>query len=140
MVNKGVFDTNTRRDRRFEKIERAGWEHERSKLKTEAPTAWGTKRGRIDIRINEDDGSVSIIELKATNWDHIKPSRIRVTALRHACQVWRYINDFVENQKCQVCPGIIYEMEPTDPEVRRVVESALHERCLQVVWRNSGCG
>ena len=133
---KNTFLRNVERGRRFEVAERASWAHEGGKLGFEAPSDWKGKAGRIDIQIDESDGSISIIELKATDWDLIKRYRIRATALRHARQVWRYVNDAVIAKGKEVCPGVVYERQPSDDNVRLEVEEALHERCLQVVWRN----
>jgi hypothetical protein len=61
-------------------------------IQFEAATAWGSRHGRIDIRI--DDGTdIAVVEIKATNWDRLKRGTIRRMALRHARQIWRYIDD-----------------------------------------------
>ena len=135
MDKKAKFRVDVARGRKFEVCERAEWAHEAEKLDFEASTEWKDKSGRIDIKINEEDGSISIVELKATDWDRIKRSRIRTTALRHARQVWRYVNDAVLTESREVCAGVVYEREPSDEIVREEVEAALNERLLQVVWR-----
>ena len=85
-----TFEENIRRGRRFETEEKAGWSHiPRDQIQCEATTTWESKRGRIDIKIDERDGSVAIVEIKATNWDALMPKSIRPTAHRHARQVWR---------------------------------------------------
>lgn len=122
--------------RRFEAEERNGWGHiPRGHIAFEARTVWESKAGRVDIKIDEKDGSVAIVEIKATDWDAVKPHRIRPTAQRHARQVWRYVNDHLEVQSKEVCPGVVYEYEPTNPEVQAQVEQVLNERFIQVVWR-----
>jgi hypothetical protein len=106
------FSENVQRGRRFEREKRAQWGHiPGQRVHIEARTEWKGKRGRIDIRIDEDDGSVSIIELKATDWDSVKPHRLRATAHRHARQVWRYINDHFASAT-DVNPGIVYAQQP----------------------------
>lgn len=124
-----------RRGRAFEAEERAGWDHvPREHIQFEVSTRWQSKRGRIDIRI--DDGKdIAVVEIKATDWDRLKPGTIRSTALRHARQIWRYIDDHVETQGRSVDPGIVYEFEPTDDAIRLEVERAINGRCVQVVWR-----
>lgn len=130
------FRANLLRGRRFEAEERAGWGHvAKQHIRLEAPTTWASKHGRIDIKIDEDDGSVAIVEIKATDWNALPSTRIRATAQRHARQVWRYVNDHVESQGKDVCAGIVYEHEPRLRAVRLLVEQLLNDRCLQVVWR-----
>jgi hypothetical protein len=94
----------------------------------------GPKRGRVDVRVDETDGSVSTVELKATDWDGMKPDRIRPNALRHARQVWRYISTEVETGT-DVCAGVVYQWTPSSEAVRNTVEETLNERLIQVVWR-----
>ncbi len=129
------FQEYCRRGRAFEAEERAGWGHiPREHIQFEAATAWGSRRGRIDIRI--DDGTdIAVVEIKATNWDRLKRGTIRRTALRHARQIWRYIDDHVETQGKSVSPGIVYEYEPKDDAIRMEIERVINDRCVQVVWR-----
>jgi hypothetical protein len=135
------FTKNIRSGRRFESEERAGWAHvPREHVRHEAATKWQSKKGRIDIKIDEGSGVVTLVEIKASNWDALKPERIRATALRHARQVWRYINDFSDNQGKDVFAGIVYENEPANPEIRRVVEQILNDRFIQVAWRKEKSG
>jgi Holliday junction resolvase-like predicted endonuclease len=130
------FSEDVRRGRRFEAEERAGWRHiARQNIAFEAATAWGPKRGRIDIKIDEDAGYIAIVEIKATDWDRLKRDRIRATARRHSRQIWRYVDDHVENQGKEVCPALVYEYEPSDARVRAEVEQVLNDCLIQVVWR-----
>jgi hypothetical protein len=133
------FSENVRRGRRFEAEEKAGWNHIPVKrIHFEASTIWSSKRGRIDIKIDENDGSVTIIEIKSTNWDALSQHRIRCTSQHHARQLWRYINDYLLNQSMDVCAGIIYENEPNNRQVGILVEQVLNDQGIQVVWRNTG--
>ncbi len=130
------FVKDIQRGRRFEAEERAGWAHiPEEQIQFEANTQWKSKRGRIDIQIDDADGFVTIVEIKATDWDSLKPHRIRPTVLRHARQVWRYVNDFVDAQNTEVCPSIVYEYEPRSREFREAIEQELNVRGIQVVWR-----
>ncbi len=130
------FRKNIRRGQKFEAEEKAGWNHiPRRHKEFESQTAFGTKCGRIDIKIDESKGYVTIIEIKATEWDRLMPHRIRPTAQRHACQIWRYISDYVDTQGRDVCPALVYEFEPKDPCIRKLVEQILSDRLIQVVWR-----
>jgi len=73
------------RGRRFEDREKATWQKlDSGRAETEARTVFERRRGRVDVRVDEEDGSVSIVELKATDWDRMKANRVRPNALRHA--------------------------------------------------------
>src|SRR3712207_1681335 len=86
------FHDDIRRGRAFEADERAGWDHvAREHIAFESPTSFGDKRGRIDIKIDEGEDYVVVVEIKATDWDKLKRDRVRATAQRHARQIWRYI-------------------------------------------------
>jgi hypothetical protein len=130
------FLKRVKRGRKFEEWERAHWNNElNSAAKFEAPTEWEGKRGRIDIKLQlEDDGSVVIVEIKATNWDNLKEHRIRPTALRHSRQIWRYIEDQL-SLLFDVTPAIVYPYPPITPGRKEQVEEILNERGIQFVWR-----
>lgn len=135
-MQKRNYLVDTQRGRLFEMEERAGWDHvPKEFVSHETQTEWLTKKGRIDIRIDEQDGVVTIVELKATDWDRQKPERLRPNALRHARQVWRYINDYVENRGKVVFAGIVYENEPRSEAVRLAVEEIVNAKFIQVAWR-----
>jgi hypothetical protein len=136
-----VFQENMRRGRHFEAAERKGWRHfAKEHRHYEAVTAWASRRGRIDIKIDEHDGVVAIVEIKATDWDALKRASIGRTAQRHVRQVWRYINDHVENQAKEVCAGVVYKHEPKNRETRFRVEQILNDRFIQVAWRKERLG
>ena len=81
-----------------------------------------------------------MIEVKATNWDRIPPHRMRATALRHTRQLWRYLNTEAYGDGTEVCPGLIYQQEPSDPGIRTEVESVMDERVIAVVWHSPSAG
>lgn len=130
------FIENIRRGRKFEREEKAGWKHiGMDREKFEAPTIWGSKSGRIDIKIDEGLPFIAIIEMKATDWNRISRTNIRSTVQRHARQIWRYIDDYVENRGRDVCPSLVYERPPRSDRVKTEIEGILNERFIQVVWR-----
>ena len=95
------------------------------------------RQGRLDLFVNEledDDlgGFVSVVEIKATDWDRVRRPRRLVQA--HRWQVWRYIEKYLDLDEVSVCAGVIYPRAPSDPEVKRLVVEHLHEHGLQVVW------
>jgi len=124
------------RGRRFEKWERSQWKGDyNQRAKFEMPTQWKGKRGRMDIcLVDDDDGMTIIAEIKATNWDALKSHRVRPNALRHARQIWRYIDSALIKQS--VAPGIIYPKTPKKPGRKKEIESIFNERFVQVVWRD----
>jgi hypothetical protein len=121
--------------RKFEEWERAHWNNElNSAAEFEAPTNWKGKQGRVDIKLRlEEDGNVVIVEIKATDWDKIKDNRIKPNILRHANQIWRYIEAHLS--PLDVTPAIVYPVPPTTPGRKELVEEILNERGIQVVWR-----
>jgi len=129
------FIENISRGRSFEKKERAEWfDIKEAVASFEVPTRWKGRPGRIDIRIDELGDFISIAEIKATNWDKILPHRIRPTALRHARQLWRYVNKQIE-EGVSVCPGLIYEKKPSNLALKTRIEELLNDLMIQVVWR-----
>jgi len=123
------------RGRQFEAWERSQWNGKiNSTADFEAPTVWKGKRGRVDIRLKlEEDGHMVIVEIKATQWDKLKKHRVRPTALRHAHQIWRYIDAHLS--PLDVTPAIVYPSPPTRPGLKEQLEEILNERGIQVVWR-----
>jgi hypothetical protein len=93
-------------------------------------------RRRIDILVDEGSDWVTVIEAKRTDWDRLKRRRVRPNALRHARQIWIYVEKFVDGEGRDVCPGVIYDKVPGTPGRVDEVESILGERAVQVVWRS----
>jgi hypothetical protein len=129
------FLKSVRRGRKFEGWERSHWKGGiNDDAKFEAATKWNGKRGRVDIRLRmEEDGQIVIVEIKATNWDRMKSHRIRPNALRHANQIWRYIEAHLSPS--DVVPAIVYPSPPKTSGRKEQVELLLEERGIQVVWR-----
>jgi hypothetical protein len=136
-MNWDSFAENIRRGRRFEKQERPQWVGDESiSVKIEAPTQLKGKRGRIDIRLfDAEEGHAIIIELKATDWDKMTAHRVRPNALRHARQIWRYIETESDVLAHKVTPGIIYPVAPKTPGRKEEIETILGEQSIEVVWR-----
>src|SRR5919108_1936015 len=109
------FIKRVQRGRKFEEWERSQWNSQlNSAAEFEASTSWKGKRGRVDIKLRvEDDGNIVIVEIKATDWDKIKDERVRPTALRHASQIWRYIEAHLT--PLDVTPAIVYPSPPQKP-------------------------
>lgn len=129
------FSYRIDRGRKFENWERAFWKDGINALaEFETPTQWEGKRGRMDIRlVDVQEGHTIVVELKSTNWDSIKSYRVRPNALRHARQIWRFIE--AELQCQPVLPAIVYSRCPKSLERKAMVEALLNDRLIQVVWR-----
>lgn len=123
------------RGRRFELAEKAEWQDIRSRRVAYEQTLRlkSGSSGRIDLLIDEFDGSQTIIEAKASDWDVMAVHRIRPNALRHARQVMKYVYPYWE-QGIDVCASVVYPTPPTSRERRKQIETVLDERGIQVVW------
>lgn len=121
--------------RKFEEWERSFWNNKlNSAAEFEASTDWQGKHGRVDIRLKlDEDGQIVIVEIKATNWDKIKENRVRANVLRHANQIWRYIDAHLN--PFDVVPAVVYPYPPQTLGRKEQVEEILNERGIQVVWR-----
>lgn len=136
------FQNKIRLGRNFEKQERSFWvgkEHETSRI--EAGVCYKGRLGRVDLIEDISTSEILVVELKATDWDSMASNRIRANALRHARQVWRYINAYLDKSKLEtaretVHPAIVYALTPKTTQRRDEVEAALNEQAIQVVWRD----
>lgn len=92
------------------------------------------RRGRIDIFIDQINDFVTVVEIKATNWDAVKRKNRRKLLGSHRRQVLRYVDKYLDHDGVNVCAGIIYPRSPHCPGLREEVETYLNEHALQVVW------
>ena len=91
--------------------------------------------GRADILIAEDgDDFVTIIEIKATDWDKIKPKNIKRNLWSHQRQIFMYIDKYIDYENLNVCPALIYPYPPKTPGLRELVESYLAAYGPPVYW------
>jgi len=131
------FSERVQRGRAFERWERSFWrdaEHEGAQF--EPSTEWKGKYGRIDIKLDQaEEGLAVVVELKATNWDKMSSYRVRPNALRHARQLWRYVeSELAEGH--DVIPAMVYPVEPQTPGRKEEIEAILNDLGIQVVWRS----
>jgi len=96
------------------------------------------RRGRVDIFVDDDSDEkhVAIVEIKASDWDRMKPKAVRRNVLRQARQVWSYIDAQIDLHGKDVSPGIIYPKRPSSMERLEEIESILNNRGIQVVWHD----
>jgi len=97
----------------------------------------GDKKGRVDIFVEEiGENLVSVVEIKNTNWDKIKPENIQRNVKRQARQIWKYIESQTDLEGKEVSPGIIFPKLPMDPDKLMQIESVFGDEWIQVVWEN----
>lgn len=130
--------------KKFHKIVQSDWsktasggklfiEHTISLLKTVKETK-RSKHGRLDMFVDELGNYVSIIEIKSTDWNKVKPGNLRKLLGSHRRQLWNYIEKYLDQLKTDVCPGLIYPVTPKSIEIKKGIEEYLNEYGIQVVW------
>jgi hypothetical protein len=92
------------------------------------------RRGRLDVFIDQIDDFVTVVEIKATDWDRVLCRNRRKLLASHRRQVLRYVDKYLDDDHISVCAGIVYPKAPSSDAVRIEVESYLNEHALQVVW------
>lgn len=88
--------------------------------------------GRIDLFIDQQSDFVSVIEIKATNWDRVKHRRKLLGS--HRRQVLKYVDKYLAGDILSVCAGIIYPCAPKSTEVREEVEAYMEGNAIQLLW------
>jgi hypothetical protein len=79
-------------------------------------------------------GDIAIYEIKATDWDRIKPKNRRRNLYRHWKQLIEYVEKFVEVDGFSVSLGIIYPEPPRTPGLREYVEETVEEYGACAYW------
>ena len=92
--------------------------------------------GRADILITELGDFVTILEIKATDWDRIIPRNVTKNLWSHQRQLFRYVDKYLEVDGLDVCLGIIYPRPPTKAGLRERVESYLESYGVPAYWYN----
>ncbi|MCP5372237.1 MAG: hypothetical protein H6907_10950 [Hyphomicrobiales bacterium] len=90
--------------------------------------------GRMDVFVGELDGYAVILEIKATDWDRIKPANVRRNLWRHQRQLFRYIDTFMDGTGLDVCLGVIYPEPPRTPGLRARIEAILEDYGTPAYW------
>jgi hypothetical protein len=93
--------------------------------------------GRMDILIDDRDKDyVMIMEIKATDWDRIKPKNYRRNLWRHGRQLHKYIDKFLEVDKLgSVGLAMIYPSAPKKEGLRaKIEEMAMNQYSFPVYW------
>jgi len=104
------------------------------KLPLLSQTARKVRKGRLDLFVGEMGDLVSVVEIRSTDWDRINPKNIGRLLRSHRGQIWKYIEEFVDNRRIDVCAGIIYPHAPNSNKLRKRVEDYMIEYGIPVVW------
>lgn len=132
-----------RRGKEFQEVVQADWKetaegkiHKEHTIKMLPAKAFPqrTRRGRMDLFVDEVGNFIVIVEIKATDWDRILIRNIQKNLASHRRQVWRYIDKHHEGDGLDVCAGIIYPSEPKKPGLKERIEQYLNDNGIQVVW------
>ena len=96
------------------------------------------RRGRVDIFVDDDsdENHVAVIEIKASDWDRMKPKSVRRNAMRQVRQIWSYIDSQVDLEGKDVSPGIIFPTRPSDKNRLEEIEDIFNDWGIQVVWHD----
>ena len=96
------------------------------------------RRGRIDIFVDDDsnENHVAVVEIKASDWDRMKPRAVRRNAMRQVRQLWSYIDAQLELEGKEASPGIIFPTRPSDLERLEAIEQIFNNSGIQVVWHD----
>ena len=130
-----------RRGKEFQRVVQRDFEHNSKSglVRSEhtvslAGTSARQRRGRMDILVAEMGNLVAILEIKATDWDRIKPQNVTKNLYRHQRQLWMYLERYLDVEQLEVSPGIIYPTAPRTPGLRERVEAYLDERGAPAYW------
>ena len=101
-------------------------------------TKLSKRRGRMDIFVDDDsnENHVTIVEIKATDWDKMKEKNVQRNAMRQVKQIWSYIDVQLDLEGKEVSPGIIFPKLPSDRERLKKIEKIYNDWGIQVVWHN----
>ncbi len=94
------------------------------------------KSGRMDIIIHdESENYVMIMEIKATDWDKIKPKNIKRNLYRHSKQLYNYIDKFMLIDNRTVGLAMLYPEPPKTKGLREFIETcAMDNYSFPVYW------
>jgi len=103
------------------------------------------RRGRTDIFVDDEepDGTVAIVEVKASDWDRMTDQAVRRNVRRQIRQIRGYIESQLvageytdTGEGKDVCPGIIFPKRPKDRKRMQLIEDMFLEEGIPVVWHD----
>jgi len=93
----------------------------------------GNRKGRLDVLVTDLGDYVAVYEIKATDWDRIKPKNIKKNAWKHQRQLIKYVDSYVE-EDVDVSLGIIYPYPPKKQGLKELIESYLENYGTPAYW------
>jgi hypothetical protein len=130
-----------RRGKRFHKIVQAdlGQDTKDESIRCEVPIEFFLKKGkkkwgRADILISDESDLVAVLEIKATDWDRIKPKNVKKNLWRHQNQLYSYVERFLEVDMKSVSAYIIYPTRPSSAELCKVIDDYLEAYGMLAHW------
>jgi hypothetical protein len=131
-----------KRGKRFHKIVQVdiGGNTEDASVQCEAPIELILKQGsrkksgRADILISDLGDIQAVLEIKATDWDRIKPGNVKKNLWRHQNQLYSYIEKFLEIDKQSLSAYIIYPTRPHSAELCKVIDDYLESYGMLAHW------
>ncbi len=121
----------------FEKNSKDGFVKSEAVIKFDGLKKIKKRSGRADILITElGDDLVAIYEIKATDWDKIKPKNVTKNMWSHANQLLKYVEKYIVIDNMSVSLGVIYPYPPKKSGLRDVVESYLEHYGTPAYWYN----
>jgi hypothetical protein len=94
------------------------------------------RKGRVDILVEEMGDFVSVVEIKASDWDKMTDRNVVRNVQRQIRQIWSYVEAQLDLEKVQVCPGVIFPKLPRDSNRLNLIEEMFNEAGIQVVWHD----
>ncbi len=90
----------------------------------------------MDILVTYPDDFIMIMEIKATDWDKIKPQNIRKNLWRHGRQLHKYIDEYMKSDQLEsIGLAMLYPSPPKKPGLREEVETlAMNHYSFPVYW------
>jgi hypothetical protein len=90
--------------------------------------------GRMDLCLDPGTETISVVEIKASDWDRMTEAAVGRNVKRYAAQVFQYVDSQMSGIRTGVCPGMVLQVRPLIPGRAELVEKLFNEECLQVAW------
>lgn len=102
---------------------------------SEQPTP-NTHRGRMDSYITELDDKnglyATILEVKDTDWDCIKPKNVMRNLSSHRRQLWRYMEEPHDDFGIDTTMAVVYPRRPKRKGLIDEIEAYMEEHLIVV--------
>lgn len=103
-------------------------------LQQSAKNSVRPRRVRMDILVDDLGDQVAVVEIKVTDWDRIIPRNITKNLGAHRRQIYKYIEEYLDGEGIDVCPGLIYPSAPAKPGLKERIEEYLGDYGIAVAW------